>query len=362
MTNTPLYTPVIRWKRGEQLALSLLSPEVRADVRPLIELLSHGDQSGGSIHEADAAFGSRVAGSLVGTEGLLDAHLMHSDSLAERRACRLAARLCAAEDAGAKCTPVLEVMQSDAEAKSFRRSNGTQRSRVGVRLNLVDLRAKRTTSSIHAILDAVGATPEGSIALVDCQEHHDTDPAASEVVQVLPCLREFGEIVMLSGAFPTHEHFSGARMYRPKRTDLHRWLNGGEGSRDVVSQHGIGFGDYTMQYPIYRPPPEMCTPTLTARFACESDWCVLRGYPATIKGSEQWIGHAIMLRDLGVCHLGCCAGCDRVIALAELQSGPPGGFTEWVAYGVTHHISLTARQIARASAVAIRTPGFLARV
>lgn len=194
-------------------------------------------------------------------------------------------------------------------------------------------------------------------------ERKDTDIIFDYRVTDESCLKHFcnemrqdkkintwRSLTFVSGAF--FESFIGLPpgTYHRKRTDFSLWKSIKEHLKDARE---INYGDYAIQSPLYHIPDENSYPSRSLTYTREDEWEVFKGQNDQAKESAktlQYYAHAKLLTDGGRLYgKACCKGDEKIIFISQNPKGRMGTFSTWVKVGTNHHISLTLRQLSNPS-------------
>jgi hypothetical protein len=334
------YLPVLRWKQGEITALRALAPEIRSEVRPLIERLPKHDRSGGSVFQSHVDFAHELKNLNLPLGVVLDAVQIARDSGWRRRARFAIDAFKAANNAEVLCVPGFGLMGRLDEARLVRRALGAQLDRASLRVNLVELFSSRLDDLISEFLEVTQLAESAVSLIVDVAEYHESHGPIEEMLSRLPNAGGWRDLSYLGGAFPPPLTFSSHSNSAPPRRewmsykmelDKQRWL--------------VSFGDYTTRWAIYEPPPPDCRPAVMTRHTTNDRWIVTKGTTVEAGGADQWIGQAQHLVESGHCKFGCCDGCNSIVAIAEARSRNYGNPTNWVRFSIGHHMTSTVREL-----------------
>ncbi|MBR1156264.1 hypothetical protein JQ575_37485 [Bradyrhizobium sp. JYMT SZCCT0428] len=113
----------------------------------------------------------------------------------------------------------------------------------------------------------------------------------------------------------------------------------------------LDFGDYAAGTPDLTDPPGMAMTkaTVSARYAVDGEWVVLKGKPTNGKTGitmpTQYKGHAAALvAEPKFGGLPVCWGDDRILQI-NAGSATPGNRTTWASIGASRHLSLVAARL-----------------
>lgn len=347
------YVPVLKGKAGEFGALGSLLPTVKDRVTPLIEVFSvpFDWTAGRDAKTLDEHLRSTVAG-VADTWGSdrsvwLDMLWHEPDAAiagtsAVEHLHRLSRTSLLAVPVGGPGRPPTHTASVAAVAAADGRG-------AVLRLDPEDLETfDRLAPQIDAWLAVVMLRPEDVDLVVDLGA---VSPALASAVALgvaavlpsLPHLQRWRTLTLVSGAFPEDlSAVDSGVTGRLARADWRLW-------RSVTARplaRPPAFGDYTVGHPaLFDPDPRKIKFGATIRFSGPDDWVVVKGRGVNKHGFGQFNGGSATVMALPEWDWpGHCAGCDFIAACAG--GGQPGNLQTWRRVATTHHLTLTAGQLA----------------
>jgi hypothetical protein len=108
------------------------------------------------------------------------------------------------------------------------------------------------------------------------------------------------------------------------------------------------FGDYTIQYPFYEPPPDRCTFSASIRYTSDDYWLIMRGenvFNEDGPGFSQWPAEAqVLCGHEEFCGSNFSAG-DMYINERASNPDQTGSAKTWLQAGINHHIEKVVSQL-----------------
>ena len=203
-----------------------------------------------------------------------------------------------------------------------------------------------TLAEVDRFVDSVGLRQKNVHLVVDFGFLNETIAPYGQIYKRIPDAEGWASIVICGGSFPVDlSEFSLGTQEVPRREWL-AWK--GQIAVESESRWPI-YGDYTIQHPIFREPPEFSNPSASIRYTVEDAWLIFRGegLRGSELGNEQYAGHAILLRDREEYYGKSFSFGDKYawdIAEGCSKTGNP---MSWIRAGVNHHITVVVRQIER---------------
>ena len=336
-----IYTPVLRWKRGEQGALRYVAAADRAEMLPIaeVQLLAKGAaqldlqkqllQSAGTEHP----IGLDLATAYTGPVPLTD--------LAD-----ITRRM---QAAGVRAWPVLRALHAIIDMAGLAYLKG--QPAVIIRVYAESTPLADLLSIVSALRKACGRAT-ALYALLDLYALGDIDAHAKagllqSQVHALTATGEITQIAMAGGSFPMNlGSFKPGVGNRLIRQELEIWkiLRAQTGCSEVA------FGDYgvTNPEPLEDIDPTKMNPAAGIRYTLKNQWWVLRGSGVRTKGRGgmgQYNGLCqLLIRSSDYSGQHFSYGDGRYYAHAQ-PGESSGNLTTWRRDATSHHIVFTARQL-----------------
>jgi hypothetical protein len=184
--------------------------------------------------------------------------------------------------------------------------------------------------------------------VVDEEFTYNDAPGYSAKCAMIPYLAQWRSFTVISGDFPADlQDYERGQIHPRPRRDWQRWYRE---SRAPALPRLPRYGDYTVQYAAYRPPPidQVPRPSISVRYTVEENWLICRGEAQRENGpgTEQWIGWAQLLASMPEFKGGRFSAGDYYIEERIRDGASHGNFTSWISAGINHHVTLAARQVA----------------
>ena len=332
-----MYTPIVKWKAGERQALQQLSPAVKAQVRPLIEMV-----------KPSAAFPDELQRVWGSSEVLLDARPVE-DEPPPAGASWLAWSIAESAKRNLRLVPVAttdgDLISAAELARIYRRGCALRvpqsvlfedalRDRVSDAIGQLGLGAEE----IDLILD-LGAVDESSVRA--------TRTAALSVASLVAPAWPWRSVVLAAGSYP--ESLSGVPrgLSRVRRLDRDVWKH--------IAAHvetDIGFADYGAGHPIL-PDIDYSKATMSAKvtYSTPDEWIIVKGQKISDhpKGWGQTVELCrLLLNEPDFDGAAASWGDEFIDNVANLQDRT-GNATTWVAVKTNRHITATVQSLRSAT-------------
>lgn len=331
------YVPIIRWKRGEQVALRELSVEDKSKIRPLIELLPNNfvkkKRPKNIVQQLLKSWGEKPF--------LLD--LKYVQAILGSPAVDTIFTEARINDLTA--IPVTSMDRDSVYQKLIKSAAEISKKEICVRCAPDEVLKKSFESTLENFISDLGSIPEKVHLMIDYGVRTDSQVSIRNVMSAVPNPEAWKSVVISSGAFPQDL----SRLEKNKRHDLPRndWL---DWKKYVLSnpKRRPTYSDYTVQYGAHVPldvPPNY---SASIRYAHDEYWVVMRGesvFKDDGPGFGQWPAIALLLCEQDeFCGEAYSYG-DRYIHEMGQQSENSGSAETWIRAGVNHHLVFATRQI-----------------
>lgn len=355
------YIPILKWKRAEQNALALLDVKQKDQMTPLIQFVmpkltakeSFDKSTDQQFEEVVSKFQKKtkeVTEEILEAWGnkpiFIDVSLLYTTDL---KAEAFDVILGTGKEKEMFIIPVLH-LSDDAKVV-----DSAKKTAHGVCLRLVcnDLDESITLENkIKGILTSVGLEENDVDLLIDIKEiGHDPSKFSKyfNLSKRIPNLSKWRTFTFASGAF--HEDLSKCKIDEENlisRSDWKSWLAHRE---DTDSVRVPSFGDYTIQYPVYKESTLFFPPTTSIKYALDDDWLILKGEKQKF---ELYLVNAKLLVGDPRFYGETFSGGDKFILekanhFEEYMKNPEvkgtGGTESWLSAGINHHLALVAHQV-----------------
>jgi len=364
MFDSKHYVPILKWKPAERQALEDLGIQEKKFISPLIQLVmpqpkqpKKGEREKTQeeqLEEVILAIRSRmpeIPAEILKAWGnspiFIDFSLLYNPSL---RIEGLNQILTIGEKLGLCLIPVVN-LSSEEEIKKVT-SSLSKKFNHGLCLrivypDLIDI--AELSQKIESFLKINNLVKENVDILVDLKETYEKGNKYldfSGASQKIPHLLKWRTFIFASGAFP--EDLTDCVVGENYRDRLD-WKNWIEQMNSKKLERIPAFGDYTIQYPIYKESARFFTPSASIRYALEESWLIMRGQKGK---SVQYLANASLLSQHAKFFGDSFSVGDKYIAekgknlTKHLKANKTGNATNWLTAGINHHLVCTAHQIA----------------
>jgi hypothetical protein len=382
------YVPILKWKRAERSALQALADKQKNTVIPLIELVMptvpHDRMEGGTknrnrVRKTDQEIFAEMIQKFKdkrvkeipeeilrswGTRPLfLDFTLLHeAERTTQLKIDSLNRIVPVGMGIGLKIIPVLN-LNDDLQIKKTVASLFKKYDQgICLRVASSDLTDTGTLNKkIEAFLNDFNISRKNTDLLIDIKDDKGNGGQYLKCInasQKIEGLSEWRRFIFASGAFP--ETLSKCFFDVPNylsRFDWQNWVRHVKGktlARDPI------FADYTIRTPIFNEALQYYNASPSIKYALENEWLILRG---KVHQNEHYLANAkLLVEDMTESFYGeGFSWGDKNIALkaqyfhqyvvgvrdGEIDKGKgTGGSTDWIAWGINHHLILVLNQLA----------------
>jgi hypothetical protein len=340
------YVPVLKVKRGEKAALSLLSATVRAKVTPLLEIVERTDKELGP--HLDTAFKGLADAARGFKRCFLDAREIASDgSAAAAEVFRRAA------SSGIVFTPVTGISRTAADVAA---ALGNRARGLALRLRREEFEAGGFGMNVRTFLDKHGLAPQEIDLIIDLGAVDDmvamgVENLARAFLADVPDHTRWKTFTISACAFPLsmggvdrHSHDL------TKRADWLAWQDGLYADRNKLPRLPT-FSDGVIQHPkgVEGFDPRTMQVSASIRYTAGDSWLLIKGESTRLTlPSTQFPSLATQLvyghLRRWFCGVGHCAGCRFIKAAADGASGF-GSAEAWRRLGTIHHITTVVQEL-----------------
>lgn len=299
MIESTKYVPCLRWKQGEYQAVMRLTPEMRSQLLPLIEVPEIGwdfekQALAHTLDEHLEPFAGRVAKKWGSYRCLIDMGLVDEPGAKMNDGVHPAAYIFGGlQQLGVDAVPVLRLPQEGRSLEHLSKAVHSGASGMCLRLNLVEATSATVGKDVGDLIAHVGVDPSGCDLVLDL-EAPNFDPVegfaalVADTIRGLPELDSWRTLTLLGTSFPS----TMAELTRGlNRVERKEWLL----YRAVVpqlvehSQRVPQFGDYAIAHPaVLRIDFRKVTPAASVRYAADSHWLIAKGKSDRHTSREQY--------------------------------------------------------------------------
>lgn len=352
------YRPILRFKRGEQTALTNLASAHKAATKPLLNIASHGfnPPSGG---DTDSAFDQRIEQDADRLNTAWAGYFAAADlgDIAPEARCaggvhpvRHFFDRIAASDERARVSPVLRLESDDDYVAAVASVCADFGVSPVFRMTPDDLAEADIGDVIADMLADCGKEATDADFVVDMGYIMTTGRSiitARGALAAVPFAADWAALSLVAGSFP--ENLSGFAVgtHIVDRHEWSVWL----ANRTTMGRE-VSYGDYATIHPVPVEEgldPRTMNPTASVRYTFENTWILLRGQGTRTRGGPgftQFLGHADTIVAMPQYRGAAFSfGDDKVMRIHSRSDGQ-GNLETWVTIGVNHHIAEIVGQLA----------------
>lgn len=338
----PPYVPVLKVKRGEKKALSLLPMAARKRVVPILDIVENPSNRPLVEHLGTAFRG--LPSSLVGyPRCFIDVREIEDD---DPSATDMVLKRAQAE--GMRASPVTGITRTNGVAAALAYSAHG----LGLRLLRCEFERGNLAFALQSFLGQHGLVPERIDLILDLGAvsdmiAHGISTLTRAFLADIPELTRWRTVSIVACAFPMSMRGVGRHTY--KEVDRSEWLSWRDDIHPYQQVCGrtLVFGDYVIQHPagVENFDPRTMPVSATIRYALDDAWILIKGQSTrVVSARDQFPALATKLvygrlraRYQGSQH---CPGCNWIKAAAD--GGANLGSPEvWRRLGTIHHICQT---------------------
>jgi len=345
------YVSVLRWKRGEHVALASLEGADRDAITPLVEIPP--DDFPPDNPEASANLGKRLPRLSAAVEVARGSHRTFVDFGLLGGGVKtpggrepLTEFFSLLEGGGSYTVPVTGLTRQP-DYQIAARSIAIKARELALRLTLNDFIRPTPKGDIDTLLEGHGLVPEEVHLLVDFGLVANAAPSFSHVCARVPALARWLTFSVLAGSFPKDLSHLPIGTHLLARSEWRQWRK--QALQEKPLPRLPTFGDYTTQHPIYRIPPPGANVSASVRYTSEEDWLVMRGEGLRSHGSPgyaQYPAIAALLCDQKEFRGPDFSSGDLYIwQVANQEIASTGSPETWLRAGINHHLVSAIRQL-----------------
>jgi hypothetical protein len=382
------YVPILKWKRAEQSALQALGDKQKNTVIPLIELVMptvpHDRMEGRTknkkrVKKTDQEIFAEmiqkfkekrikeIPGEILkswGTSPLfLDFTLLHeAERTTQLKIDSLNRIVPVGMGIGLRIIPVLN-LNDDSQIKEtiaflFKKYD----QGICLRVTSSDLTDTGTLNKkIEAFLKDFKLSRKNTDLLIDIKDDKENGGQYLKCInasQKIEGLSEWRSFIFASGAFP--ENLSKCFFDQPTYLSRFDWQNWVHQIKEKTLARDPIFADYTIRTPIFNEALQYYNSTPSIKYTLEDEWLILKG---KVYQNEHYLANAkLLVEDMTTSFYGeGFSWGDKNIALkaqyyhqyvVDVKDGGmekgkgTGRSTDWIAWGINHHLILVLNQLA----------------
>ena len=342
MFSSDHYVPILRWKRGEQIALRELYEDDKQHITPLIELVP----KNGLLDKPDK---------------IVKQFKLNWDSLNFFLDFQHVAKLFNAgfirsldlnfKKHNLRFIPVTGINRTDRYQNLIIQLLKDRNKEISLRIYPKEIIDTSFRNKIDAILKNYKVKPNMINLIVDLQILDENSPDFAWICNNIPYLHQWKTFIISAGSFPIN--LSNLEKNRQHTLPRHDWINWVQQINSIPKLPRLPtYSDYTIQYPLYSEPPFMANVSASIRYASTDYWVIMRGEGLRNPdgpGYAQYNAQALLLfhraEYLGEQY----SYGDNYIHDKAFVSEQPGTPETWLRAGFNHHITVVVRNIANQS-------------
>jgi hypothetical protein len=357
MAAEPIYVPVLKGKEGEFAALEALSPDVRRQVMPLMEIPPIpydyvNDRPAKSLEEHVAGVAQRLKKCWQDGPLYLDLPWLEEDENLADGGVAMDTVLHDCLDLKLAVTPVVSRASSAKYISAAGAYANTAPSGMCLRLLVEDFAEEvDLDGEVERILSTLEGIEEDSIDLV--LDLEDLGSEASRAVLVARSVfssipdKDWRRIIFVAASFP--EDLSDVDASTVTRLPRHEWNLWKTLQRKPkrLPRADIIFGDYAISHPIPKElDPRTMRMSASIRYTTRDEWLVVKGRNVRQFGFDQYFALSKALVERPEFSGKPFSWGDGFIADCADGLVGPGNATTWRKVGTNHHITLVTRELA----------------
>ena len=358
MVDSKHYVPILKWKRAEQGALTMLSKDHKKYITPLIQFVMSNYDPEDKLEEIVQKFEGHlpeIPGKIVVAWGItpifIDVSLLFTTPL-KAKSLDLISRN--GYLSGGVFIPVIHLDDDPAiktVAYSIARDHG---SGICLRLICPDFSdPNKLNRSITEIMSHSGLKEKDIDLMVDIKETGGNSNKYTKYLnfsQTLPNVSKWRSFIFASGAFP--KDLSQCRIDEENLLTRIDWQNWKNLTINKELRRKPTFSDYTIQYPVYQDITQFFPPTTSIKYTLEDEWLIMKGQKQ--KYDKYLASAALLVEDNRFYGEGFSYGDAYISVKARhfptyirnpLIKGT-GSTESWLKAGINHHLTVVAHQIA----------------
>ena len=361
MFDSKHYIPILKWKRAEQGALTLLSKEHKKHITPLIQFVMSNYDPEDELEEIVQKYEGHlpeIPGKIIAAWGtipiFIDVSLLFTTPTNPLKAKSLDVISRNGYKLGGVFIPVIH-LDDDPVIKTMAYSiAGDHGSGICLRLICPDFsEPNKLNRAIVKLMSDSGLKEKDIDLLVDIKETGENENKYAtyfNLSQTIPNLFKWRTFIFAGGAFP--EDLSRCTIDEENLIPRIDWQNWNKLITKRALLRKPAFADYTIQYPIYKDITQFFPPTASIKYTMEDVWLIMKGQKQKY---YQYLAHAAsLINDPRFYGEGFSFG-DQYISkkarhLPAYMSNPSikgtGSTESWLKAGINHHLTVVAHQIA----------------
>ena len=346
------YIPILRWKRGEKVALRELNPAQEAEITPLIELIPRnimlrndvidiGSTAERFTNELNEYWGTDII--FIDFENITRIGQTNSDAPLLREISRCAF------DLNLNVIPVTTLYKDTLYQKVVKNFVSQHKNGICLRIIYSSILRSDFPTRLDKLLNNLNVGIDQTDLIIDYGMIDNNPDIFSNICSHIPHVASWRSFTFASGAFPRDLSDLAPGQHQIRRHDWIYWLYNMFHNK---SERIPTYSDYTIQYPLYVEPPAGNNPSASIRYTSDDYWVIMRGEGLRNEGGT---GHAqypanaqLLVGRTEFCGANFSYGDNYIIEKStDLDTPHPGTPETWIRAGINHHIAFVVQQLSR---------------
>ncbi len=365
-TKSPVYVPILKWKRGEIRALHELHPSIAAQMLPLIEIVPvqwdyKESKPKETIQEHIADIANNIDQSWGTHPILIDFGLLESIDVQPNTTHPMELVFNDARTKGLHAIPVTGPERDDIYQNAVKAIIRQDNKGVCFRVCSDDLAGDDLTNTINNLLSFFSVVPNQvdlvlDMEAIDRSSQRLWTATAQALLHALPHATDWRSLTLAGTSFPaTLSEFQPGSVGRIQRVELALWMT----LRGKTLPRMPIFGDYAVAAPgMTELDPRILHISASIRYTIESEWLIFRGRDLRdprFGGHSQYRTLSQQLHSHPSYYGAGYSWGDKYISDCADGSQGHGNPEMWRKVGTNHHITLTVTQLANLNAASSAT-------
>lgn len=352
------YRPILRFKRGEQSALTNLNDDQKSATKPLLNLTSHsfnpptGADTDATFDQRIAQDAARLCSAWAGYSAAVDLNDLNPEArcAGDVHPVKQFFEELAKSDTPVHVCPVLRLSSDEHYIAAVADVCNEYKIAPVFRLTPDDLSEPDIEDALAEMLEECGHEPQASDMVVDMGHIATTGRSiitARGALAAVPFAANWLALSLVAGSFPENLSSFSLGIHNVERHEWAVWL-----SNRTSCGRPVLYGDYATIHPIPVEDgldPRTMNPTASVRYTFEHNWILLRGQGTRTRGGPgfaQFFAHADTLFSLPQYRGEPFSFGDGKVARIHRREDGQGNLETWVTIGVNHHIAEIVDQLA----------------
>jgi hypothetical protein len=352
-----IYVPILKGKEGEYAALESLSPTIRGNLLPLIEIPPipwdfAAKCPAKSLDDHTSGIPDRLRRACGNIPFYLDLPWFGQHEYLADGTTALEAILARGTEIGFHAIPVIYRASSAAYISAAKAHSISTGSGICIRLLIEDFEDDvAIDDEVDRLLNAASPA-DGEVDLILDLEDLGASPGTASLVarsifSMVPQKDRWRKITVAAASFPEDlSDVSAATIVNLPRLEWDLWKSL-QKRPGLLPRRDLLFGDYAMAHPVSKPlDPRTMRMSANIRYTTENDWLIIKGRNVRQYGFDQYFELCRLLVNRPEYSGRDFSWGDSYIAACAASTQGPGNATTWRKVGVNHHITLVTRGLA----------------